>query len=335
MGRAQRWAMGMSCLRVDQGPKNQHKIGMTSISSAPALDPSEDAALLGPDPHLITHPARQQAPFVFGSPHSGRHYPKHFVENSPLDARVLRASEDFYVDELFGAAPQMGAPLLQATYARAYLDVNREPWELDPNMFDEPLPDYVNSRSGRVSAGLGTIARVVSSGTNIYSGKLRFEDARARVESIYMPYHRAQQDLLAKTLAQFGCSVLVDCHSMPSAGDWFGDKPLRPKSKMPDFILGNRYGRSCAPVVMEVAEAALSRRGYNVVRNDPYSGGFNTRRHGEPKNGQHALQIEISRALYMDEESLDRTDGFATLTRDLGELITDLLSIPVNALIPK
>lgn len=325
----------MSCLRVDRKAKKQHKIGMTSTSSAPALKERDAAVPPGPDPFRVTSPARQQAPFVFGSPHSGRHYPKHFVDGSPLDERVLRASEDFYVDELFAAGPRLGAPLLQANYARAYLDVNREPWELDPNMFDSPLPDYVNSRSGRVSAGLGTIARVVSSGTNIYSGKLRFEDARARIESIYMPYHRAQQDLLAKTVAQFGCSVLVDCHSMPSAGDWFGDKPLRPKTKMPDFILGNRYGRSCAPVIVEVAEAALLRCGYNVVRNDPYSGGFNTRRHGEPKAGQHALQIEISRALYMDEESLERTDGFATLAADLGDLIGDLLAIPAGALAPK
>ncbi len=325
----------MLCLRVDRRPKNQHKIGMTSISSARALEQREDSAASDPEPYRVTSPARQQAPFVFGSPHSGRYYPKRFVEASPLDARVLRASEDFYVDELFASAPRLGAPLLQAMYARAYLDVNREPWELDPNMFDEPLPDYVNSRSGRVSAGLGTVARVVSSGKNIYDRKLRFEDARLRVESIYMPYHRAQQDLLAKTLTQFGCSVLVDCHSMPSAGDWFGDKPLRPKTKMPDFILGNRYGRSCAPAVMEVAESALSRCGYNVVRNDPYSGGFNTRRHGEPKNGQHALQIEISRALYMDEDSLERTDGFATLVSDLGALISDLLAIPVSALTPR
>lgn len=309
---------------------------MENASSLSVSAQPESVTRSGPAPFQIMHPARQKAPFVFASPHSGRHYPDNFIAASSLDVQTLRASEDFYVDELFASAPQRGAPLLQALYARAFLDVNREPWELDPAMFDGPLPDYVNSRSGRVTAGLGTIARVVSSGTNIYRGKLRFSEAKDRVESIYMPYHTQQNELMTKTREQFGCAVLVDCHSMPSAGDSYGDTPLRrPRAKMPDFILGNRYGRSCAPIVIEVAEALLSERGYSVVRNDPYSGGYNTRRHGDPKLGIHAMQIEISRALYMDEVDLSRSEGFSTLAGDLDDLVDRFIEIPSDKLLPQ
>ena len=309
---------------------------MTNASPASILSPREDLASPGLEPYQIIHPARQKAPFVFASPHSGRHYPSDFIAASSLDVTTLRASEDFYVDKLFASAPQHGAPLLQALYARAFLDVNREPWELDPSMFDSPLPDYVNSRSGRVRAGLGTIARVVSNGTNIYSSKLRFSEVKARVESIYMPYHNEQNDVMNKTRDQFGCAVLIDCHSMPSAGDFYGDMSLRrSRAKMPDFILGDRYGRSCAPVVIDVAEGLLSELGYSVVRNDPYSGGYNTRRHGDPKEGIHAMQIEISRALYMDEVGLSPSAGFTTLESDMYNLIDRLMSVSTKALLPQ
>lgn len=309
---------------------------MTNASPASIPARREGLASPGPEPYQIIHPARQKAPFVFASPHSGRHYPDDFIGASALDVTTLRASEDFYVDELFASAPQRGAPLLQALYARAFLDVNREPWELDPAMFDGPLPEYVNSRSGRVSAGLGTIARVVSSGTNIYRGKLSFSEAKQRVESIYMPYHNEQNELMSKTREQFGCAVLIDCHSMPSAGDTYGDMPLRrPRAKMPDFILGNRYGRSCAPAVIDVAEALLNDRGYSVVRNDPYSGGYSTRRHGDPKQGIHAMQIEISRAIYMDEVDLSRSEGFSTLASDMSDLVDQLMSISPDILLPQ
>jgi len=151
-----------------------------------------------------------------------------------------------------------------------------------------------------------------------------------------MPYHKKQNDLVEKTRQKFGCAVLVDCHSMPSAGDSFGDTPFRrPRAKMPDFILGNRYGRSCAPIVIDVAEAVLSECGYTVTRNDPYSGGYNTRRHGDPKEGLHALQIEISRALYMDEERLSRSEGFSALASDLEALVEQLIGISTDALLPQ
>ena len=299
----------------------------TKDDVAPAPGPADETASL-----IITEPARQTVPVVYASPHSGRHYPDSFLAQSQLDPHVLRASEDIYVDELFGAAPKLGAPLLQAIYARAYLDVNREAWELDQNMFHERLPDYVNVKSGRVTAGLGTIARVVASGTAIYADKLDFADAQYRVAHVYHPYHEAQSRLLARTTEQFGTALLIDCHSMPSVGGSWGDMQFKSLTTVPDFILGDRYGRSCAPVVTEIADNLLKRLGYNVVRNNPYSGGYNTRHHGVPAEGRHAMQIEINRALYVDEDTLERNAGFKDLQAAMTQLIEALNALPPEAL---
>ncbi len=301
----------------------------------PALktaDTGGDAKATAPASYLLTEPARQTAPVVYASPHSGRFYPPDFLDSSRLDPHTLRASEDVFVDELFGAAPQHGAPLLQAVYARAYLDVNREAWELDPDMFDEPLPDYVQSKSGRISAGLGTIARVVAAGTAIYARRLSFADAQHRVAHVYEPYHAAQARLLDRSASQFDCAVLIDCHSMPSTGSSWGDMPLKSKGVNADFILGDRYGRTCAPEITEVAEKHLAGLGFNVVRNDPYAGGYNTRFYGTPATGRHALQIEINRALYVNEETLERTSDFTGLRDGLTGLIEALAQVPLDAL---
>jgi N-formylglutamate amidohydrolase len=302
--------------------------------SEPALKTSTAAEPeAGPPACLVTEPARQTVPLVFSSPHSGRYYPPDFIAASCLDPHTLRASEDAYVDELFSAAPHHGAPLIQAGYARAYLDVNREAWEMDPEMFDGPLPDYVNARSGRVAAGLGTIARVVASGTAIYAGRMPFAEAEYRVARVYRPYHQTLSRLLDRTRAQFGCAVLVDCHSMPSCGGSWGDMPLKSLGgAMPDIILGDRYGRSCHGEVTIAAQQALLAQGFRVVRNDPYSGGFNTRHYGVPREGRHALQIEINRALYMDEQTLGRGEGFAPLREAMTALILALSALPLDLL---
>ncbi len=283
-------------------------------------------------PFTVTYPTRQKVPFIFSSPHSGRHYPADFIAASALDRKTLRASEDIFVDQLFGMAPTLGAPLIQAEYARAYLDVNREAWELDPKMFSDPLPDYVNARSGRVTAGLGTIARVVAIGTNIYKNKLPFADAMWRVENVYQPYHQAVDSLVSKTIETFGHSVLIDCHSMPSAGNSFGDLPIRSKGATADFILGDRHGKSCAPELMDVAEEILKSFKYKVVRNNPYSGGYNTRQYGHRDRDQHALQIEINRSLYVDESTLEKTDQFDTLKDHLTAMIEGLVNVSPDAL---
>jgi N-formylglutamate amidohydrolase len=263
----------------------------------------------------ILSPARQTAPLVFSSPHSGRDYPAGFLAAAALDPLSLRRSEDSFVDELFACAPHVGAPLLKALFPRAYVDPNREPFELDPAMFAGPLPDFVNRRSPRVAAGLGTIARVVASGAEIYAGKLDFAEAQARIDALYRPYHAALADLVAATRRQFGFCILVDCHSMPSIGGPMENDAG--KRRQVDMILGDGHGTTCAGSLTGTIEAVLRGFGYTVVRNAPYSGGYITRNYGKPASGVHAVQIEINRALYMDETRFERK---ASMTRLAGHL---------------
>lgn len=272
-------------------------------------------------PFEVLSPARQTAPLVFASPHSGVDYPPEFVTRSRLDLRSLRRSEDSYVDELFSAAPLCGAPLIRALFPRAYVDPNREPYELDPAMFDGPLPDFVNTRSPRVAAGLGTIARIVSNGEAIYRGKLSFADAEQRIALYYRPYHGALARLLDQTRRQFGHVMLVDCHSMPSVG---GPMERDPGADRVDIVLGDCHGRACDPRLIDLVERMLVAEGFNVLRNSPYSGGFTTQHYGRPAEGMHALQIEINRALYMDEFSYERGAGFADMQARLAVLIDAL-----------
>jgi len=259
----------------------------------------------------VAAPAEQQAPFVFNSPHSGRFYPPRFLDMSRLDAHAIRRSEDCYVDELFAGAVALGAPMLVANFPRAYLDVNREPWEFDPRMFDGPLPPYANTRSARVAGGLGTVPRLVGEGQEIYAGRLPLAEAVMRVESVYKPYHEALWSLLSSTYDAFGFTVLIDCHSMP-ASVRAGDAAIKP-----DFIVGDRFGTACAPALTEAAITILLGMGYNVTHNKPYAGGFITEHYGRPAQGFHALQIEINRGLYLNERTYEPTAGFAPLAADL------------------
>ena len=272
----------------------------------------------------IMRPERQTVPLVFASPHSGRNYPTDFVAGSALDPVTLRRSEDSFVDELFAAAPEFGAPLLKALFPRAFVDLNREPFELDPAMFVDELPSYANSQSSRVAAGLGTIPKVVSSGREIYRAKLRFSEAIERINVYYRPYHRAVTALVQATVEQFGFCVLIDCHSMPSVGG-----PLDPDAGRgrADFILGDGFGNACEDRVTATAERAIRAQGHSVIRNKPFAGGFTTRHYGKPSTGVHALQIEINRALYMDEYSIERRDTVHQLTRQMVDVIVALTGL--------
>ena len=263
-------------------------------------------------------PERQSAPVVFASPHSGKDYPPDFVASSPLDLLALRRSEDSFVDELFAAVPNHGMPLLKALFPRAYVDPNREAWELDPRMFEDKLPRYVNTSSARVYAGLGTVARVVSNGQEIYDGKITFAEAKQRIEAAYIPYHRALAGLIQETKNRFGHCILIDCHSMPSVG---GPMDRDHGAQRVDFVLGNDHGDTCAPQLMKLADTTLSAAGYVVRQNNPYSGGYTTRHYGKPRNQVQALQIEINRHLYMDEARVERGPGFAALKENLNHLI--------------
>lgn len=268
-------------------------------------------------PFSIVGAERQCVPVIFNSPHSGRIYPSVFIEASRLSPKALRKSEDAYVDELLASAPSQGAVLMHAHFPRAYIDINREPYELDPVLFNGRLPDFVNSQSLRAIGGLGTIARIVNDKEEIYNGPLALETAFVRIEQLYKPYHGALAHLLRTTQEQFGSAFLLDCHSMPSQqgerGGW------------PDFVLGDRFGASCAPEITHLVQAFLKSLGYRVALNKPYAGGYITEHYGKPNHGIHVLQIEVDRSLYMNEETFEKSPSFAGLQWDMTRLVTMLV----------
>ena len=262
-------------------------------------------------PFDLLTPEQVLAPCLFGSPHSGRVYPQDFLSSTNLDAMTLRKSEDFYVDELFESVSSLGAVQIKAHFPRAYLDVNREPYELDPQMFSSALPAYANTHSIRVKGGLGTIARIVADATEIYHSPLEISDIMDRISNLYMPYHKTIDRTLASFQRAFGFAVLVDCHSMPSS------VISSNRRERPDFILGDRYATSCASIITDLAQQALENLGYTVARNKPYAGGFITERYGAPSRGIHAIQLEVNRGLYMNERKICKIPAFENLKHDL------------------
>lgn len=266
-------------------------------------------------------------PLVFASPHSGRYYPEDMMSAAVLDAVSIRRSEDAFVDDLIAAAPDHGAALITANYARAYIDLNREAFELDASMFEDELPEHARGRTARVAAGLGSIARVVSEGQEIYRRKLMYAEARDRIESAHQPYHRALGGLIAEAQAAHGFAILVDWHSMPAAAAKAGSRD-RPS----DFVLGDRFGAACAGLLTSRVEAELSALGYRVARNAPYAGGYTTEHYGRPHRRVHALQIEINRALYLDEAKVAPTSGFARLRKHIDALARAMAAADWSAL---
>jgi N-formylglutamate deformylase len=279
-------------------------------------------------PFEILEPAEWRGPVLFNSPHSGSVYPRAFLAAARLDVSTLRRSEDSFVDELTLGVVRRGFPLLRAHFPRCYVDVNREPYELDPRMFDGRLPSFANTRSMRVAGGLGTLARVVGDAQEIYNQRIPVDDAIRRIEGLYKPYHRALRRLFTRLHREFGTAVLMDCHSMPSAA---GSKDERPRS---DVVVGDRYGTSSAAAVIECAEETLRALGYSVSRNKPYAGGFITEHYGNPAAGLHALQLEFNRALYMDERRFERSASFGRLAGDLETLAERIAAIPLQELQP-
>lgn len=306
-----------------------------SIASLVTADLPSPLRSLGEDDAAVavTGPAAGAAltPLVLSSPHSGADYPADFLRQSRLDPISLRRSEDCFVDRLFKTAPSRGATLVRALFPRAYIDPNREPYELDPAMFRDALPAFANTRSLRVLGGLGTIARVVADGAEIYRDKLAFAEAEARITHCYRPYHQALAQAIVRAEAAHGHAVLLDCHSMPSMGSPGERDAGRGR---PDIVLGDRFGMSCAGIVIETAESLLRGLGYRVGRNDPYAGGYITHHYGRPRRGRHALQIELNRSLYMDEARLQPNDGFVRLHGDLDRLIAALSCLPASQLKP-
>lgn len=270
----------------------------------------------------IIAPADWTAPAVFNSPHSGRNFPEHFLRQSRLSAAALRKSEDCFVDELFLSCVDHGAPMLRALTPRSYIDLNREPYELDPRMFSGELPGYANTGSPRVAGGLGTIPRIVAEGEDIYRGRIDFTEARQRIEEVYLPYHRTLAALTNAVLSSRGEVLLVDCHSMPASATAHVTPAVHGGV---DVVLGDRFGSSCAEDIAAIVEESLKKHGMRVLRNKPYAGGFITQNYGAPHRNQHALQIEINRSLYMTEATLEKTSDFQVIKTILSDMARTLL----------
>jgi len=263
-------------------------------------------------PFSVVRPEKNKTPYLFNSPHSGRCYSTSFRQMSCLDDFDLRLSEDRYVDLIFAPLIHSGATFMEAYFPRAYLDVNREAFELDALMFDEPLPAFVPSPSFRVEAGFGSVPRVVSAGKAIYDHKLPISEALGRLNLFYHPYHRCLAQELQQLKAEYGFAILIDCHSMPGQARLSQAAHSRCQHS-PDIILGDAHGRACSPALISRAETVLQDLGFHVVRNRPYAGGYITCHYGRPLNHIHALQIEINRDLYLDPTTLKRHDGFKPL----------------------
>jgi N-formylglutamate amidohydrolase len=279
-------------------------------------------------PFEIVEPAEWRAPIIFNSPHSGSVYPHDFLNASRIDLAALRRSEDSFMDELIGGLSARGFPTVRVNFPRSYVDVNREPYELDPRMFIGRLPSFANTRSMRVAGGLGTIPRVVGDGQEIYRERISVDDALARIEALYKPYHRALRRLINKAHQAFGVVVLVDCHSMPSIG------VSRDEPRRPDVVIGDRYGTSCAPLLPDMVEETMRALGYSTARNKPYAGGFITEHYGNPASGLHTVQVELNRAIYMDERRRERGPRFEQVAKDFGLLADALAAIPLDELGP-
>src|SRR5437879_8878560 len=277
-------------------------------------------------PFEIVEPAAWRAPIIFNSPHSGSVYPHEFLNASRIDLPALRRSEDSFMDELIGGLSDRGFPVVRVNFPRSYVDVNREPYELDPRMFSGRLPSFANTRSMRVAGGLGTIPRVVGDGQEIYRERLSVDDALARIEALYKPYHRALRRPANKADQAFGTVIVVDCHSMPSVG------VSRDEPRRPDIVIGDRYGTSCEAPPPDRVEETMARLGYSVGRNKPYAGGFITEHYGNPASGLHAIQLELNRAIYMDERRRERGPRFAQLVADFASLADALAAVPLGDL---
>lgn len=276
--------------------------------------------------YSLSLPAVRQTCAVFDSPHSGAEYPADFLACTALGPLQIRSSEDAFVDELYSDAPRFGAPLMAARVPRAYVDLNRSPEDLDPALISGTMRRFV---SPRIAAGLGVIPRVVAEGRPIMTGKLTLFEARRRLAANWYPYHDRLQQLIQESRRLFGVALLFDCHSMPR--DALASAP-EVHGRRPDIILGDRFGVSCDRWVMEGAVEVFREAGFSVARNAPFAGGYITQTYGRPRQGVHALQIEINRSLYMDEKRIERRDDFAEVASLVRKAVEGLASLGVRPL---
>ncbi|MCI4644819.1 MAG: N-formylglutamate amidohydrolase [Hyphomonadaceae bacterium] len=288
------------------------------IPSTPRISEPVSTPVTYGAPYTYLPPREDGLPLIFASPHSGQYYPDTMRDALCVPLIDLQRTEDAYVDDLFAAAAGRGAGFLTARYARAFVDLNRDPLELDKRMFDGPPPRRCGMPGPRVEAGLGCIPRVGARGHTIYRTRLAPEEGEARLRDVHDRYHRHLSAELSRLHALHGMAYLIDCHSMPS----------RQPSRRPlaEIVLGDRFGSSCCGRLTSLIEKRFRRLGYTVARNAPYAGGYTTLRYGRPQRGLHAIQIEIRRDLYMDELRVQRAAGFSQLAHDVSEVVADLVA---------
>lgn len=262
------------------------------------------------------------APVVFASPHSGAFYPAVFEVSLAVPLIDLRRTEDAFIDELFSCVPGKNLALVAANYGRCYVDVNRDARELDGDMFAERLPREDNVISARVRAGLGCLPRVGASGRNIYRDLLHPDEGAFRLDHVHEGYHDTLESEFERLQQDWSDVVLIDCHSMPSV------QPGR--SRLPDIVLGDRFGSSCNGGLTTNVEQSFQRLGLSVARNAPYAGGYTTRRYGRPSRGLHVLQIEINRSLYLNEMRVEKFKGFDALQEILGDVVDDIAAYALH-----
>ncbi|MHA6263082.1 N-formylglutamate amidohydrolase [Arenibacterium sp. CAU 1754] len=274
--------------------------------------------------YQLSQPVQRRSAVVFASPHSSSDYPGWFVRRSLLDEITIRSSEDAFVDLLFDAAPEYGAPFLKAGAPRAFIDLNRSSEELDPALIEGVKRQGHNPR---VASGLGVVPRVVANGRAIYRGKLPLAEARRRIDLYWTPYHNALRTLLDESHAQFGQAILVDCHSMPhEAMDGVAKGAIR----RPQVVLGDRFGAAASGEIVDRIEAAFANVGLTVTRNSPFAGAYVTQAYGRPSRRQHAIQVEIDRSLYMDERNILPNENFDAFRAMLRQVISDISMIGQN-----
>jgi N-formylglutamate amidohydrolase len=289
---------------------------MNPPAKLPRIETGETFTLLRPD----IREGQVARPFLLNSPHSGDAFPPEFLARAQLPRETMRRASDLYVDRLVEPLAEAGATIMRAHLPRSFVDLNREPLELDPRLIAGPLPVEANTRSLRVAGGLGTVPRVIGDQVEIYAGKLSLAEALARIERYYVPYHRRLGGELAALREACGFACLIDCHSMPSTTRSAGSGAI------PDLVVGDRFGASASPVLLGLFEDAARAEGFRVERNQPYAGGYITECYGRPSLGWHAFQIEINRALYMDEKSLEPHAGFAEFSSRLRRVFLNLFA---------
>ena len=270
--------------------------------------------------HAIVEPDSLTSGVVFALPHSGRDYGVSFLNQSILDEISIRSSEDAFLDQLIDGIERYGAPKIIANAPRAFIDLNRSTDELDPALISGIKN---NVRNPRISSGLGVIPRVVSHGKEIYRGKLSLEQAQSRIEYYWKPYHKDLSILLTRAQSIYGQSLLIDMHSMPHEAVSTQSSFI----KAPEIVVGDRFGMSSDPEFTNLIVSILKHHGFRVAKNTPFAGAFITKHHGKIKERTHAIQLEIDRSLYMNEEQISPNSGFGKLKSRLFPALIQISSL--------